>query len=270
MATDDGTPPGHVPDEVPGDTLLPGIEGTENDTLITPRPPAPHPDDVLPADGGRRARRLAAEDGDGAARATPSPLGRWVIPAALVLIAAVGVVAAWNHYQSGEPTASGGPAAPTGAATQPGDGASPVPSTSSPSPSPSTVPSTSSTPSPSVTTSHSASPSRTPSPSPSTSTSTPARPVDRKVPIVVLNGTNRPGLAAKVAAQLRAKGWNVTGVGNWGGGKVATTRLYLNGHLDAQATIAKDWPHFAEPILQPLPGMPRLRMVVVLGDDYRG
>jgi hypothetical protein len=242
----------------------------EHDTVVTPRPESPvHTDDVLPADGGRRARREATE-ADRLPHSTPSPLGRLVIPIALVLIAAIGLLAAWTHYQSREDTTTAsdvGPAVPTGAVTTPGG--SSAPSTSpSPSPSRSVSASASRSPSASASRSPSASASRSPSAAPSASASASARPIDRRVPVVVLNATSRPGLAAKVAAKLRAKGWNVTSVGNWTRGGIDRTTIYLNGHLNAQATIRKDFPYAKGPILQPLAAMPRLRMIVVVGDDY--
>jgi hypothetical protein len=271
------SPLGFDPVEVAAAAMVPDPDAAtdEHDTVVTPRPEPAAPvfaDDVLPADGGRRARREATT-AQRLPLTTPSPLGRLVIPIALVLIAAIGLLAAWTHYQSSDdPNAGGGPAVPSGAVTIPGDGATAVPSTS---PSAITSPTASTLPSASATTTASAtggavptaSASHSPSTSPSSSAST-DRPIDRKVPVVVLNATGRPGLAAKVAAQLRAKGWNVTSVGNWTRGGIAKTTIYLNGHLDAQATIRKDFRYATGPILLPLASMPHLRMIVVVGDDY--
>ena len=280
------SPLGFDPVEVAAAAMVsdPGAVPDEHDTVITPRPETGAPaytDDVLPPDGGRRARREAVE----AKRlplATPSPLGRWVIPIALVLIAAVGLVAGWAHYRSNADTsASGGPALPSGSVTTADDGATPAASTT-----PSTLPSAtgpvapsdsaggvvpgasvSGTPAASTSPSASSKPSSKPSSTPSAS-ATAARPIDRSVPVVVLNATSRPGLASKVAAQLRAKGWTVTSVGNWTRGGIPKTTVFLNGHLNAQATIRKDFPYATGPILMPLAAMPHLRMIVVVGDDY--
>ncbi len=88
------------------------------------------------------------------------------------------------------------------------------------------------------------------------------------MPVVVLNGTSRPGLAAKVAAKLRAEGWKVTSVGNWGKGAVAATTIYLNGHVAARDTMIKDLPAADGRVELPVAGMPKLRLVVVVGKDY--
>lgn len=273
------SPLGFDPVEVAAAAMVPdpGAAPDEHDTVVTPRPEPAAPafaDDILPADGGRRARREATAV-QRLPLTTPSPLGRLVIPIALVLLAAIGLLAAWTHYQSGGSANTGsGPALPTGAVTLPGDGATAVPSTSPSavsSPTASTRPSASHSPSVSPSATGGATPSASASHSPSTTPSasaTTVRPIDRRVPVVVLNATGRPGLAAKVAAQLRAKGWNVTSVGNWTHGGITKTTIYLNGHLDAQATIRKDFPYATGPILLPLASMPHLRMIVVVGDDY--
>jgi hypothetical protein len=277
----DSSPLGFDPVEVAAAAMASeGAAPDEHDTVITPRPEAPaYTDDVLPSDGGRRARREASEAGR-LPLVTPSPLGRLVIPIALVLIAAIGLLAAWTHYQSRSDTTASdvGPALPTGAvssdestapSTSPSVTASSLPSGATTGP---VAPGVSASASTSASTSPSASasskPSTSASPSAKPSASATARPIDRKVPVVVLNATSRPGLANKVAAKLRAEGWTVTSVGNWTRGGIDKTTIYLNGHLNAQATIRKDFPYAKGPILQPLPGMPRLRMIVVVGDDY--
>lgn len=86
--------------------------------------------------------------------------------------------------------------------------------------------------------------------------------------MVVLNATNRPGLAKEVAAKLERLGWNVTSVGNWSKGGIAATTIYLNGHVDARGTIIKDLPAADGRVDLPLPGMPKQRMVIVIGKDY--
>jgi hypothetical protein len=263
-----------TPDPSSGD--LP--EPDEHPTLVTPRPDpadaapsAPEQawsDDILPVpDGGRRARREAAEAHD--PRPARSPLGRVVLPLALVLVALVALVAAWNHLQNKDDASlTGGPAVSNGTVTAPSVTASTVPTTSA---SGRIAPSDGvSGTAPAVSDGATTTSSTTPSTAPSTSASpsTIARPIDRSVPVVVLNATSRTGLAGKVAAQLRAKGWTVTSVGNWSKGGITKTTVYLNGHLNAQATIRKDLPAAKGPVLMPLPSMPKLRMVVVVGDDY--
>ena len=60
----------------------------------------------------------------------------------------------------------------------------------------------------------------------------------------------------------------MTSVGNWTRGGIDATTVYLNGHLNAQATMRKDFPYAKGSILQPLAGMPKLHMIVVVGNDY--
>jgi len=64
--------------------------------------------------------------------------------------------------------------------------------------------------------------------------------VSRDFDVVVLNETPIRGLAASVAARLRALGWPVTGVGNWTGEIPATTVYYPNGQYDRALRLAAD------------------------------
>ena len=218
---------------------------------------------VLPTGpvGGRRARREGPGGAGSEERLTPSPLGRAIVPLALALVSAVALVAGWTHLQDdpgstaatpgtsivGEPTSptTGGPVAPAGSTS------------AQPSSSPSAAVSPSASPSPSTTKATSSTPPKTPV----------ARPIDRTVPVIVLNATGRPGLAAKVASPLRALGWRVLSVGNWTGAGVKTTKAYLIGHLDAQATMAKDIAT-VELVDGLLPGMRPKTMTIVIGPDY--
>ena len=217
--------------------------------------------DVLPAPlpGGRLARRRAEEEARRAEEPTgakavvtggPSAPGRAIIPVALALVSAVALAAAWLHLESDRAAQTGSPA-PSASAS----------ASASSSPSASPTPSSSPSASPTAT----ATPTAVASP---TSTTKPAATVDRSVPVVVLNATSRPGLAAKVAASLRAQGWKVTSVGNWSRGGVDATTIFLNGHVDARATIIKDFPAADGRVELPVAGMPKQRMVIVLGKDY--
>jgi len=192
---------------------------------------------------------------------TPTPLGRVVLPLALALVSVVALWAAWSHLSSDDQST----ASPGTSATAPvvGPSGSTSPSTSPTGTSPSS--SASSSPSASASGSHSTAPSGSPS---ATATTPAAATVDRSVPVVVLNATGRPGLAARVAAQLRAKGWKVTSVGNWTRGGISATTIFLNGHVDAARTITGDFPQASGAIQLPKPGMPPLRMVIVVGNDY--
>ncbi|HET7901157.1 MAG TPA: LytR C-terminal domain-containing protein [Candidatus Nanopelagicales bacterium] len=269
--TDEPTPYGADPAGPSGPT-----PGAEDDAPFGYQPgadEAAHDDtaynatDVLPvgAVGGRQARRRAAEEQARAATppaavkkiasATPSGPGRAIVPLALALVSGVALAAGWLHLES-DRTAT---AEPPGAAPS---------ASASPTPTPSPSLSTSSTPSPSTspTTAPSVSPSAV-SPAPSTTTK-PVSAVDRSVPVVVLNATGKSGLAAKVAAKLRADGWKVTSVGNWTKGGIAATTIYLNGHVAARDTMVKDLPAADGRVEFPLAGMPKLRLVVVVGKDY--
>ena len=263
----------------------PGLPGgpspdVDLDAPVSEQPPAiayPYPEDdnsynatdVLPAPpaGGRLARRRAEEEARKAEAPTgakaamtggPSAPGRAIIPLALAVVSALALAAAWLHLQSERADSSSAPVPVVSSSPSAG---SPKPSSSaaSPSSSPSTSPSASPKPSPSSTPSAVASP---------TSSAAPATKIDRSVPVVVLNATNRPGLAKEVAAKLERLGWNVTSVGNWSKGGIAATTIYLNGHVDARGTIIKDLPAADGRVDLPLPGMPKQRMVIVIGKDY--
>ena len=64
--------------------------------------------------------------------------------------------------------------------------------------------------------------------------------VPRDYPVVVLNETRIRGLAADVASDLRAKGWTVTGVGNWQGAIPETTVYYPAGQRSRALRLAAD------------------------------
>ncbi|MFN8157232.1 MAG: LytR C-terminal domain-containing protein [Candidatus Nanopelagicales bacterium] len=271
--TDQPGGPG-LPDE-------PSPYGVDAGGPVSEPPPAyeyPYPDDthsynatdVLPAplpSGGRKARRQAEEEARAAEpptgpkaimTGTPSGPGRVIVPAAVALVSAVALAAAWMHLESDRSAEVAQPAPVTSQ--------SPAPSGS-----PSTAPSASASTRPSPSSSASASPKPTASASPAASSTATAKPVgtvDRSVPVVVLNATGRPGLAAKVAAKLRAEGWKVTSVGNWTKGGIDATTIYLNGHVAARDTMIKDLPAADGRVELPLAGMPKMRLVVVVGKDY--
>jgi len=215
-----------------------------------PPDPAAHadvpsgPEDVLPArPPGRRAKPEPEP--------TPSPLGRLILPVILLLVAAVAVFAAWNQLGSDRSDVAGGP----------------TPTTSA---SPSASPTTSKPVKPSASASASAKPTATPSPTPSSSSPSPSASavvIDRSVPVTVLNGTRRTGLAASVAADLRAKGWTVVSIGNWRGSGVETTTVFIDGREDAAATMRRDL-KAADATEEPIGAMRDNRLTVVLMDDY--
>jgi hypothetical protein len=132
-------------------------------------------------------------------------------------------------------------------------------------PSQSFSPSPSATPKPTPT--HTATPSPKPTPKPSPTRSSvppPAPPPVVRAPVVVLNETGITGLAARTAAQLRALGWTVTGIGNWRGSIPTTTVYYPAGRYAAARRLAYDL-HVSR--LRPVvPGMLGDRLTVVLAD----
>ncbi|HET8970674.1 MAG TPA: LytR C-terminal domain-containing protein [Candidatus Nanopelagicales bacterium] len=94
--------------------------------------------------------------------------------------------------------------------------------------------------------------------------------VVRDVDVVVLNATNRTGLAAGVAAKLREQGWTVVSVANWRGGGVPETSVFTSGGAAAAVrTLQRDVPS-ADQVRSPLPGMSTGRLVLVLAADYPG
>jgi hypothetical protein len=89
------------------------------------------------------------------------------------------------------------------------------------------------------------------------------------IDIVVLNDTTRPGLASTAATQLRAKGWSVTGVGNFRGVVSATTVYYPVGHVAAAQAAAKSLP--TPPRVLPRFGnLSTTRLTVVVAANYPG
>ena len=200
------------------------------------------PEDVLPArPPGRRAKPVEH---------TPSPLGRIVLPIVLLVLAGVALFGAWHQLGSDDGSDVAGPT-PTSSAS--------ASATPTPSPSPSTTASEEPSPSPTPTKT-SASPTKSPSPTASVV-------IDRSVPVTVLNGTRRTGLAAKVADDLRSKGWTVVSIGNWRGSGVDTTTVFVVGREDAAATMRRDL-KAADATEEPIGAMRTNRITVVVMDDY--
>lgn len=87
------------------------------------------------------------------------------------------------------------------------------------------------------------------------------------IAIVVLNQTGQAGLASTVATRLRAKGWTVSGVGNFHGVVSATTVYYPVGHEAAATAAAKSLP--TPPRVLPRFGNLSLtRLTVVVTTNY--
>lgn len=210
--------------------------------------PAYSSDNVLPSGpvGGRR--RDARDERTGPPRrTTPTLLGRIVLPISLALVSGVALVAAWTHLQDTRATQT-----PTATVSHRAG----APAAVAPSVAPSAAPSVAVAPSaaPSVTATPAAA-------SPSASV------VDRSVPVVVLNSTRRTGLAAKVAARLRADGWTVVSVGNYRGGRITATTVFAEGHAAAVTTMRRDLPT-RDAVALPVGAMSAARLTVVVGPDY--
>jgi LytR cell envelope-related transcriptional attenuator len=120
--------------------------------------------------------------------------------------------------------------------------------------------------------SHSTTPSTRTSTKPATSSTTPAPRAsagDFDIEVVVLNQTNRAGLAGVVADRLRAKGWTVGAVGNFHGVVPSTTVYYPPGQEDAARVAADDLP-VAPRIMPRFSNLSTTRLTVVVTDSYPG
>jgi len=91
----------------------------------------------------------------------------------------------------------------------------------------------------------------------------------QEIAIVVLNETTRGGLAATVAARLRAQGWTVSGVGNFRGAVPATTVYYPVGHEAAALAAAKSLPT-PRRVLPRFGNLSTSRLTVIVAGNYRG
>lgn len=176
-----------------------------------------------------------------------------VLPVVFALsLVLVGFLAVWAWIGVGEDP--NGVAAPvTSGSSSSLDGSVPR-DTPSPSSSPSRAPSR--TPSPSATNR----PSKSPKPKPS---------AVRAVPVVVFNQTSTPGLAARFAALLEQRGWNVVGIDNWVGTVPAPTVYYRPGAEAAARTLRRDFPAVGRirPAVTPMP--PRA-LTVILTAGFTG
>jgi hypothetical protein len=205
--------------------------------------PAYSPDNVLPSGpvGGRRREARDARTHP-PRRTTPTRLGRIVLPLSLALVSGVALVAAWTHLEDSRATQT-----PTAVVSH--RASTPAPAV------PSTAPSVAASAAPSVAPSASATPAAA------------APVVDRSVPVVVLNSTRRTGLAAKVAARLRADGWRVVSIGNYRGGGITATTVFAQGHAAAVTTMRGDLPT-RDAVARPVGAMSTARLTVVVGPDY--
>lgn len=90
---------------------------------------------------------------------------------------------------------------------------------------------------------------------------------DRATPVVVLNSTSVPGLAAGVAERLQTAGWTSVSSGNFAGGLPASTVRYPSADLEPSARAVADALGIAA--VEP-GGSAGDRVEVVLEDDFTG
>lgn len=178
----------------------------------------------------------------GAHRAKPSPVLA-MLPVLLVVLAVVAVVVGMMTLLGGGGTSSSVaqvPGATGQSATTPGASSEP-PATPSPSEA-STAPA-----------------------APLPETTAPA--VDRTVPVTVLNGTRRSGLAGQATEVLRDKGWTVPRADNFRGDDTPpTTVFYPREDLaSTAAAVAADLGRAATTLSS---DFGEEGLTVVLGDDY--
>ncbi|MQY31080.1 LytR C-terminal domain-containing protein [Nocardia aurantia] len=97
----------------------------------------------------------------------------------------------------------------------------------------------------------------------------PAGPVDKSVPVRVLNNSTIAGLAAKTGTQLSSGGWNVTETGNYPEGVVSRTTVYYGTSPQEKAAaqaIAAELGVAAEPRFAGLADSPPGVIVIVTGN----
>ena len=185
---------------------------------------------------------------------TPSRWGKLLVPIALGAVAIMALIAGWTHFQNSN-TDTNVVVAPT---NQPA--ASTVPT-------PPIVPPVPVVPTPVISIVPTIPTSAPVVPTPDASSAAPVVAGDRSVPVVVLNGSGTSGLAAKVADDLRAKGWKILSVGNYAKGPSAQTVVYSPGPRTASGTMRRDVPQ-ASLTHKPLPGMSKSQITLVIGSDY--
>jgi cytoskeletal protein RodZ len=90
------------------------------------------------------------------------------------------------------------------------------------------------------------------------------------VPLVVLNNTNKPGLADTAAGRFKAGGWTVTSTGNLSNDIISTCAYYDPNVANAQAAATALQAQFPaiKRVVAKFGGLPAGPIVVVLTNDY--
>jgi hypothetical protein len=180
-----------------------------------------------------------------------------LLPSLLAILAVTSLITAlyvWRGEESQPPSAAASGTSPTHGSRA----APPTTTAAPPTTSPATTASDPTTNEPATTTTSARA---------SRKTATSAAQLRASIAIVVLNQTARAGLASAVATRLRAKGWTVSGVGNFRGLVPATTVYYPPGQEAAATAAAKSLP--TPPRVLPRFGNLSLtRLTVVVAADY--
>jgi hypothetical protein len=107
---------------------------------------------------------------------------------------------------------------------------------------------------------------------PSSSATTSTAPVVslKAIPLIVLNSTNKTGLADTAAARLRAGGWTVSHTDNLDNNILSTCAYYDPNVTNAKAAataLQKQFPVIKR-VVQKFVGLPAGPIIVVLTSDY--
>ena len=113
---------------------------------------------------------------------------------------------------------------------------------------------------------------RTPRPSPSRTVPVEEPPATEpariaKVPVTVLNNSTIQHLAARAAAQLRAKHWPIRLVGNYRGRLPVSTLYYLPGQRDVAGLLADEFPAVQRVLPRP-EGLPGQGLTLVVTREW--
>ncbi|MGI8881916.1 MAG: LytR C-terminal domain-containing protein [Jatrophihabitans sp.] len=120
--------------------------------------------------------------------------------------------------------------------------------------------------------------SSTPKSSPSTKKSTSSSsqstkssaPAKARASVYILNNTNRQGLAATVAAALKAQGWTVLATENYSNDIVSSTAYYdpsRSANRAAAEELQKEFPGIKR-VVERFAQLPDAPIVLILNDDY--
>jgi LytR cell envelope-related transcriptional attenuator len=112
--------------------------------------------------------------------------------------------------------------------------------------------------------------SKTSSPSSQSSKTTESSHPASQVGIYILNNSSRAGLAASVAAAMRAKGWTVVGTDNYSNDIISSCAYYNpsdSANLTAALSLQRQFPGIQR-VRPRFPQLPSYPIVVVLNPDY--